>query len=202
LRNKEYISLSELFESDENVSLYQEVLESLINNELEERLKNELIKKSSILKKDLEIEYNNKLNKYKENIDKISEQSNKEKVQSVKALLDREKEAVNDLKNQLNINEKILVNLKKDFEKSKNDEVERILKETQEQIIEIKREAEGKLTSTEIGENGEDFVMSSLRKLFPEDNITKPNSALGEADILHKLNNGQTFYYEVKNRQN
>ena len=202
LRKKEYITLGELFKHDENANIYQEIMDDFIQKEIKLKLKNELSIKSDEIEKNLKIEANKKLEEYKKETKEIYEELAKQKVSLVDKLLEREKELSIDLKNRLDKNENLLINLKKDQEKIYEDKLQILNKKHEAEIIEVKREAEGKQTSTEIGEFGEDQVISALRQLFPEDHITKPNSALGEADVLHKLSNGNTFYYEVKNRKN
>ncbi len=61
-------------------------------------------------------------------------------------------------------------------------------------------------SANKIGEDAENEIREQLSNLFPEDKISKPNHAIGGADVFQQIYNNKnkeigTIYYEVKNKK-
>ncbi len=210
IKSGEVFSFEELFGSNENMDALIEVNKMLIEDEAEKLL--------SKREQELQERYKSKEDDLREYFERmkndLQEQAN-EKVNNAVSI------AKSEVQSQLEVAQAKVEMLTKTTEEKK--EIIDSLKETYEEILEQKldkiradhskekeeliKEYEDKAKSAStIGEDAEETIRSTLRSLFPNDSIEKPNHALGEADVLHTIiNNGKDVarvYYEVKNRKN
>ncbi len=206
----EEFSFEELFQSDENLDALVEVNKLLIQEEAKKLL--------DLKEEKLSAKYRDKENELREYFDRmkidLQEQAN-EKVQNAVSI------AKSEIQTQLEV-AKTKVEMLTKTDEEKNEIIES-MKESYDEILEqrlgklreehskekealIKEYEDKTKSATTIGEDAEEEIRSTLRNLFPNDSIEKPNHALGEADVLHTIvNNGKDVsrvYYEIKNRKN
>ena len=186
---KQEFTLGEVFSLDEN----RQAFEDVVNNEVKLIAK----AKESEIEQELKLKFSDQLEEYKKQVQEVSEKEIAAKIETEKVLLKSEQEKVEFLKNANNDLKQSLSKVESVYETKLNEE-KRII--TEKHAIEIANMK--KLTSNEIGDMGEDEVISKITDMLPEDKVTKPSAQAGEADVLIEMSNGETIYIEVKNRKN
>ncbi len=206
----EEFSFEELFDSDENIDALIEVNKMLIEDqalkllsrkeqELQERYKSkedDLREYFDRMKDDLQSQANEKVTNAV-SIAKSEIQSQLEVAQAKVEMLTKTDAEKKD----------IIDSLRESYDEILEQRLDKIREEHSKEKEALIKEYEDKTKSAStIGEDAEETIRATLRSLFPNDSIEKPNHALGEADVLHTIiNNGKDVarvYYEVKNRKN
>lgn len=216
IKKGESFTFDELFKLDDNVKAFEkatnELVEDKASREAEIKLKGEreLLQKAKSL---LEAEFEQRIKRME--VDAKSKLENEIKFAKAEAQQDAQK-TINDLYVKAELAdsyEKQIKELRNDFDKVKdsyNEVLEEKLNDLRNKHKEdleekIKEIEESKLSNKAIGDAGEDYVREELSNAWPSDNISKPNAAKGEADVLHQVKvDGDTIasiYYEVKNRK-
>ncbi|MFV0473050.1 MAG: hypothetical protein ACK5MQ_02235 [Pikeienuella sp.] len=196
IKKGDTFTFEELFSVDDNVKAFQESFESKIKSladsiskEKEQELKDRYQGKEEDLQEFYE--------KQVKSIGKDLEKDHK----IDKANLEKEFAVYQERNKQL---EEQLGKLEELYEDKFNARVQEIEKQKEELIKEYEAK---QVSAAQIGEDGEESIRSTLKELWPNDEIIKPNHATGEADVLHNIvdDSGKTIssiYYEVKNRKN
>ncbi len=189
LVGKEEFTLGEVFSIDENRIAFEEAIEKDVKSA--SKLKEKEIKDN------LKLEYNEKFEEYKKNVDKSKNEEIKIKVEAEKNLLKSEKEKVKYLKESNEDIKKSLDMVEKVYQEKLKEEMRAADKKHATEIANLKKQ-----TSNEIGELGEEEVINKITEILPNDKVSKPSAQAGEADVLVEMNSGETIYIEVKNRKN
>ncbi len=209
IKKGELFSFEELYDSDENIDSLMDVNKSFIesvaknkSNEVEEKLLADYRKKEEELREyfekkklDLEVAANEKV----DSAVKVAEANIKSQLEVANSKVDMLSEINEESKKTINT-------LKTVYDDMLEQKLNKLREENAKERESLIKEYEDKQkSSTTIGENAEEEVRSSLRTLFPEDIIEKPNHALGEADIMHTIvdkgKNISRVYYEIKNKK-
>jgi DNA repair exonuclease SbcCD ATPase subunit len=200
---------------DEEVNSKKEELKSQIRSELDQELKRE--------KQMLQAEARNEIEKrVLEEQSKFSQENAELKAQLSKfeemknELVSSKDETIKDLKQTI---ETVSTKFEKDtssFElkiESQRQSFEEALKTINEQVekrildaVTKEREENTKkrTSAVKIGDIGEDQIRDTLKQLFPQDTITKPEEYSGGADIDQQIKDGGktsgSILYEIKNK--
>ncbi len=198
----ESFTFEELFSSDENMEALIEANQILVDD-----LAN---KKVSIIESRLKESYQESLENRKKEIEETKDQIVASEVAAAKAEIQSELQVEKTKVQMLEKSEKekqtTINSLKEVYEELMESKIEDIRDKFSKEKEALIKDYEDKAKSAStIGENAEEEIRTTLRSLFPNDIVEKPNHALGEADVLHTITNAgkdvARVYYEVKNRK-